>query len=87
MRILCNRIGATSKHALRELAEPLSPAAPIQIDPARARQVERRRSKSRTLLLIGRDFSSLTLTSGKPWALNSSVNRSFVTFVVFFTSN
>ena len=40
-----------------------------------------------TLLLIGRDFSGLTLTSGKPRALNSRVNRAFVTFVVFFTSN
>jgi hypothetical protein len=37
--------------------------------------------------LIGRDFSGLTLTSGKPGALNSSVNRAFVTFVGFFTSN
>jgi hypothetical protein len=37
--------------------------------------------------LIGRDFSGLTLTFGKPGALNSSVNRAFVTFVVFFTSN
>jgi hypothetical protein len=40
-----------------------------------------------TPLLIGRDFSGLTLTADKPWALNSSVNRSFGTFVVFFTSN
>ena len=40
-----------------------------------------------TALLIGYDFSGLTLTSGKPCALNSSVNRAFVTFVVFFTSN
>jgi hypothetical protein len=40
-----------------------------------------------TPLLIRRDFSGLTLTSSKPRTLNSSVNRSFVTFVVFFTSN
>jgi hypothetical protein len=40
-----------------------------------------------TLLLIRRDFSGLTLTSSKPCTLNSSVNRSFGTFVVFFTSN
>jgi hypothetical protein len=38
-------------------------------------------------LLIRRDFSGLTLTADKPGALNSSVNRSFGTFVVFFTSN
>jgi hypothetical protein len=37
--------------------------------------------------LIGRDFSGLTLTPDKPRALNSSVNRAFVTFVVLFTSN
>jgi hypothetical protein len=37
--------------------------------------------------LIDRDFSGLTLTHRKPCALNSSVNRAFVTFVVFFTSN
>jgi hypothetical protein len=37
--------------------------------------------------LIGRDFSGLTLTRGKSCALNSSVNRAFVTFVGFFTSN
>jgi hypothetical protein len=38
-------------------------------------------------LLIRRDFSGLTLTFGKPRTLNSSVNRAFGTFVVFFTSN
>jgi hypothetical protein len=47
----------------------------------------RGRRESGTPLLIGRHFSGLTLTPGKPWALNSSVNRAFVTFIVFFTSN
>jgi hypothetical protein len=47
----------------------------------------RHRRESWTPLLIGRDFSGLTLTADKPWALNSSVNRAFVMFVVFFTSN
>jgi hypothetical protein len=37
--------------------------------------------------LISRNFSRLTLTSSKPRTLNSSVNRAFVTFTVFFTSN
>jgi hypothetical protein len=45
------------------------------------------RHKFWTPYLIGRDFSGLTLTSDKPWALNSSVNRAFVTFVVLLTSN
>jgi hypothetical protein len=49
--------------------------------------IARGRHKFSMLQLIDRDFSNLTLTSGKPSALNSSVNRAFVTFVVFFTSN
>jgi len=49
--------------------------------------VARDRRESCTPLLIGRDFSGLTLTSDKPWALNSSVNRAFGSLIVFFTSN
>jgi hypothetical protein len=49
--------------------------------------VARGRREFLTPMLIGRDFSGLTLTFAKPSALNSSVNRAFGTFVVFFTSN
>jgi hypothetical protein len=52
-----------------------------------AEALARGRHKFPTPLLIGRDFSGLTLTQRKPRALNSSVNRAFVTFVGFFTSN
>jgi len=50
-------------------------------------EMARGRREFSASLLIVRDFSGLTLTPGKPRTLNSSVNRAFGTFVVFFTSN
>ncbi|HTC02305.1 MAG TPA: hypothetical protein VK749_02790 [Xanthobacteraceae bacterium] len=50
-------------------------------------EIARGRREFSALLLIVRDFSGLTLTSGKSRTLNSSVNRAFGTFVDFFTSN
>jgi hypothetical protein len=87
IRILRDRIGAYRNIGRSDCRSGCRRLRESNADRCETEGLTRGRHKFSTPLLIGGDFSGLNLTSDKPCALNSSVNRSFGTLVVFFTSN